>query len=201
MRRVLRPHGLCYVNFLAREDGEFGQGREVEPGTFVNAEDGKSTAHTYFTDEEGDRLFAGCELVRKEKRIIDKRFEGCMHRMSFIDYILQKPAGRMAGSAGDQRLRRGAVAFPPRSSHPLSQRQQAIDALEGFSAFAPYSLSSQVSTPLKNITGARSPSTGYQAARSSPRVTFQASNVPAGVVTSSCPDTRTSSRSATGPLS
>ncbi len=90
IRRVLRPGGLYYLNFLSRENEEYGAGQEIEPGTFLQAEQAGETLHTYFDDDEGDGLFEHDLLVRKEKRVIDFWAGGDSHRTSYLDYYVQK---------------------------------------------------------------------------------------------------------------
>lgn len=87
MTRVLRPGGLCYVNFLLVEDTEtwepFGEAAAARQIL-------KSEGFAHFEDNEADVYFHDYEVVRKEKKLIDKLVEGRVSRRAEIEYIAQK---------------------------------------------------------------------------------------------------------------
>ena len=85
--RTLKPGGLCYVNFLSVDDEE-----TWEPFCeTASARDLlKSERFAHFEDREADPYFQDCEIVRKEKRLIDKLWEGRMLRRAEIEYIAWK---------------------------------------------------------------------------------------------------------------
>jgi len=68
MERVLKMEGMLYVNFLSVDDSEFGRGRQVGDGEFVQDEEGGKTLHSYFADHEPDQYFDGFEILVKQKR-------------------------------------------------------------------------------------------------------------------------------------
>jgi SAM-dependent methyltransferase len=67
MRRVLKPGGLCFLGVISRETWP-PMGREVEPGEFWADEHGEEVVHSAYTDEEADRLFAGWNVLLKDRR-------------------------------------------------------------------------------------------------------------------------------------
>ncbi|UCE65813.1 MAG: class I SAM-dependent methyltransferase [Candidatus Zixiibacteriota bacterium] len=87
MERVLKPHGLCFVNFKSVDDPddrafcETGFARRL-----LNSE-----RFSKFEDEEADSYFGDFEILRKEKRLIDKKLENRDRlKQAFIDYIARK---------------------------------------------------------------------------------------------------------------
>ncbi|MFX1390615.1 MAG: class I SAM-dependent methyltransferase [Promethearchaeota archaeon] len=92
MIRVLKPGGLCFVNFLSIDSDYCGEGEEQNPGEFLQIEGDKKILHTFFTDEESDGFFDNLEIeiLYKEKRILHKRIEDRLMRDSYFDYIIQK---------------------------------------------------------------------------------------------------------------
>jgi ubiquinone/menaquinone biosynthesis C-methylase UbiE len=92
MIRVLKPGGLCFVNFLSVDSEFYGEGEEQNPGECVQIEGDEKILHTFFTDSESDRFFDNLEIeiLFKEKRIYHKKFENRLMRDSYIDYIVQK---------------------------------------------------------------------------------------------------------------
>ncbi|MFX1600251.1 MAG: class I SAM-dependent methyltransferase [Promethearchaeota archaeon] len=92
MIRVLKPGGLCFVNFLSVDSEFYGKGKEQNPGEFVELHGDEKVMHTYFTDEESDGFFENLdiEILYKEKRILHKKLEDRVMKDSYIDYIVQK---------------------------------------------------------------------------------------------------------------
>ena len=93
MIRVLKPGGLCFVNFLSVDSGFYSEGNEENPGVCVITEGDEEIMHTFFTDDESDTFFDNkdIEILFKEKRILHKKFEdGEVMDDAYIDYIVQK---------------------------------------------------------------------------------------------------------------
>jgi ubiquinone/menaquinone biosynthesis C-methylase UbiE len=92
MIRVLKPGGLCFVNFLSVDSEYFGEGEEQSPGEFLQSEGDEKVIHTFFTDEESDEFFENLEIeiLYKEKRILQEKLEDRVMKDSYIDYIVQK---------------------------------------------------------------------------------------------------------------
>jgi len=92
MIRVLKPGGLCFVNFLSVDSEFYGEGEEQNPGEFLQIEGDEKVMHTFFTDEESDGFFGNLEIeiLFKEKRILHKKLEDRVMKDSYIDYIVLK---------------------------------------------------------------------------------------------------------------
>lgn len=90
MKRVLKPNGLLFVNFLTLKDFRVGDGLDLGDNQFEQEEDDELVIHSYYDYDEADALFEDMELIYKEDRVPERRFEGEWIRQGFIDYILQK---------------------------------------------------------------------------------------------------------------
>jgi ubiquinone/menaquinone biosynthesis C-methylase UbiE len=91
IERVLKPEGLCFVNYLSVDDAGCGQGEALGKGEYQQIEAGEPTVHTYFEDDEADALFAGFDVLLKEKRILDRMMDGGERLVQgYIDYIARK---------------------------------------------------------------------------------------------------------------
>jgi len=67
IERVIRPDGLCFVNFVSVDD--------------------EGPADSYYGDNEPDQYFDNFLILHKEKRII---LIGKEQKQAYIDYIVQK---------------------------------------------------------------------------------------------------------------
>jgi ubiquinone/menaquinone biosynthesis C-methylase UbiE len=85
--RVLKCEGLCYVNFLSVDDEETWE-PFCQTGPALDLLKSKGFAH--FEDDEADIYFEAYEILRKEKRIQDKLWEGKLRRRAEIEYITRK---------------------------------------------------------------------------------------------------------------
>ena len=85
--RVLKRDGLCYVNFLSVDDAETWEPfcKTSPPIKLL-----KSEVFAHFEDNEADFYFEPYEIIRKEKRIQDKLWEGKLRRRAEIEYIARK---------------------------------------------------------------------------------------------------------------
>ena len=86
IERVLRPAGLCYVNFDSVDDPDR---REYTDSFFVR-EVLRSRRFSHFEDDEADVYFGGFTILRKEKRLIEELYEGKRIKQAYIDYIARK---------------------------------------------------------------------------------------------------------------
>jgi len=86
MKRVLRHAGLLFVNFTSVDDPDRSEFRD---SVFVR-EKLRSLRFSLYEDDEADAYFDGFTLLRKEKRLIDKLYEGEMIKQASIDYIARK---------------------------------------------------------------------------------------------------------------
>ena len=85
--RVLKCDGLCYVNFLSVDDLETWEPFcETAPVKHLL----KSKRFAHFKDNEADAYFRDFQVVRKEKRLIDKLWEGRILKRAEVEYIARK---------------------------------------------------------------------------------------------------------------
>lgn len=85
IQRVLKPHGLCYVNFLSVDDPDRGPFRRTEFTLLL-----RSKRFSHHKDNEADKYFRNFVIVRKEKRRIEKLWYGRKIKQAYIDYIAKK---------------------------------------------------------------------------------------------------------------
>ena len=86
MRRVLKRRGLLFVNFLSVDDPD---DRPFCNGTFPTNLLG-SERFSKHKDTEADAYFDLFEILRKEKRLIEKYHDGKKLCQAYIDYIARK---------------------------------------------------------------------------------------------------------------
>lgn len=89
MKRVLKPGGLMFVNFLSVDDFRFGEGPDLGDNQFEQMDD-EPVIHSYFEYDEAERYFEDMGFVFKERRIIERMFAGDRIRQGFVDYIVRK---------------------------------------------------------------------------------------------------------------
>jgi len=94
IERVLKPGGVCFVNFLSVDSDSFSMGEEISKGEFLSIEFGQETFHTYYEDGEPDAYFGAFEMLRREKRIRELWIDGERHGRAYIDYIAKKKPER-----------------------------------------------------------------------------------------------------------
>ncbi len=91
IHRVLKPGGVCFVNFLSTEDGEYGEGEEVEKDVFAQkCATMDSVLHAYFELNEADSLFTDFKILFKEKRWQMRYSDKQSVPQAYLDYILVK---------------------------------------------------------------------------------------------------------------
>ena len=86
IERVLRRGGLCYVNFTSVDDPDRRPFCESAPAKHLL----KSERFAQHEDDEADAYFYNFEVVRKEKRIIDKVHGSGRLKQVYIEYIARK---------------------------------------------------------------------------------------------------------------
>lgn len=89
MKRVLKPGGLLFVNFLSVDDFRCGEGPDLGDKEYQQMDD-DPVIHSYYDYDEGEKHFEGMEFVIKERRIIERIYEGERIKQGFIDYIVKK---------------------------------------------------------------------------------------------------------------
>ena len=90
IKRVIRPGGLCFINFLSVEDCNCGAGEEADEGEYLQSEGDEEIIHTYYKPDEAEKHFRGMDILYKENRILERIFEGRKIRQGDIDYIARK---------------------------------------------------------------------------------------------------------------
>lgn len=94
MLRVLKKGGYLYVDFLNKDDGEYGKGEAVDPvnspGEFRQKERGDEVLHSYYEDGEADSYFDEVLIELKNKNSMRILHEGTVHQLSFVEYIIKK---------------------------------------------------------------------------------------------------------------
>ncbi|MFX0022471.1 MAG: class I SAM-dependent methyltransferase [Candidatus Hermodarchaeota archaeon] len=86
--RVLVPGGLCYLNFLSKDDKWYDKNEETKPGEILS--DNEENIHSYYDDGEPDDFFHNFDILYKEKRHILKGRYFNTGRTCVLDYILKK---------------------------------------------------------------------------------------------------------------
>ncbi|SFC17850.1 class I SAM-dependent methyltransferase [Clostridium uliginosum] len=90
IKRVLKPGGVCCINFLSLHDSGYGNGDEVGENEFFQIERGEKVIHTYYNINEGELHFKDMKILFKENRILERIYEGQKIKQGYIDYIVQK---------------------------------------------------------------------------------------------------------------
>ena len=87
--RVLRPGGICYVNFLTPEDCHYGVGEPLGPGEFRMGTTCGAEMHSFFTAGEPDAFFRDLVVLRRESQV--GRHEAGTDLTSAMGYVARKP--------------------------------------------------------------------------------------------------------------
>jgi ubiquinone/menaquinone biosynthesis C-methylase UbiE len=88
--RVLVPGGICYLNFLSKDDKWYDENEETKPGEIINNHETEESIHSYYHDNEPDDFFHNFEILYKEKRQILKGNYFTTGRTCILDYIIRK---------------------------------------------------------------------------------------------------------------
>ena len=86
IKRVLRCGGLCYVNFVSVEDPDNRPFCETAPARDLL----KSEGFAKHEDDEADVYFTGLQILRKEKRRVEKVHGSDRLTQVTIEYIARK---------------------------------------------------------------------------------------------------------------
>ena len=90
IHRVLVKGGLCYLNFLSKDDINFDEKEESKPGEVISIERGQEEVHSYYEDNEPDEYLEKFEIIYKEKRHVLKGKYFQTGRTCILDYIMKK---------------------------------------------------------------------------------------------------------------
>ena len=88
--RVLMKGGLCYLNFLSKDDIWFDEKKQTRPGEVITKEGDEEYLHSYYDDNEADAFFDDFEILYKEKKQIFKGNYFNTGRTCVLDYIVKK---------------------------------------------------------------------------------------------------------------
>lgn len=86
IERVLRRKGLCYVNFVSVDDRNTRPFSEAAPARRLLG----SKRFAQHEDAEADAYFVRFEILRKEKRLVDKVHGKGRLKQAYIEYIARK---------------------------------------------------------------------------------------------------------------
>jgi len=90
IQRVLMKGGLCYLNFLSKDDVNFDEKGESNPGEIISFHENQEYIHSYYEDNEPDDYIKNFEIIYKEKRhILNGKYYNT-GRTCILDYILKK---------------------------------------------------------------------------------------------------------------
>ncbi len=91
MYRVLKKGGICYINFLSKDDYHYGNGIEQNPGEIITIEGNEKLLHSFYDDDEPDKYLKDFQIIYKEKRHVLEGNYFTTGRTCIIDYIVKKP--------------------------------------------------------------------------------------------------------------
>ena len=90
IKRILKPGGLCCLNFLSVYDEDYGEGKMLGENEFLQIERGEEVIHTYYEINEAESHFTDMKILFKENRILERIYENKKIKQGYIDYIIQK---------------------------------------------------------------------------------------------------------------
>ncbi|MDR3595549.1 class I SAM-dependent methyltransferase [Clostridium sp.] len=90
MKRVLKPNGLLFVNFLTTKDHRCGTGVAIGENQYEQMDDDIHVIHSYFEEDEPEKYFENMKILYKESRVLERIYEGKKIRQGFVDYIVKK---------------------------------------------------------------------------------------------------------------
>jgi ubiquinone/menaquinone biosynthesis C-methylase UbiE len=90
MKRVLKPNGLLFVNFLTTKDHRCGTGVAIGENQYEQMDDDIPVIHSYFEEDEPEKYFENMKILYKESRVLERIYKGKKIRQGFVDYIVKK---------------------------------------------------------------------------------------------------------------
>ncbi|MBT2293389.1 class I SAM-dependent methyltransferase [Paenibacillus albidus] len=90
MKRVLKPGGLLFANFLTVNDFRCGEGVDLGEHQYEQFDDDLPVIHSYYRADEPDVMFKDMEVLYKEDRVLERLYNGERIRQGFVDYIAKK---------------------------------------------------------------------------------------------------------------
>ena len=86
IERVLKPDGLCYVNFVSVDEPDQGPFCETAPARYRL----KSERFAQHQDDEADAYYRNFEVLLKQKRLLEKVHGDKKIEQAYIEYIARK---------------------------------------------------------------------------------------------------------------
>ena len=90
MFRVLKKGGILCMNFLWKNNVHPSLGEEKNSGEFWNMEHGEQTVHSFFTEEEVEKMLEGTKILLKDKVQAKIFFTEEYFWESSFEFIVQK---------------------------------------------------------------------------------------------------------------
>lgn len=93
MYRVLKPGGLCFINFASNDDDRSMVGVMVSEGEYLQEEHGEQILHSYHDESEAEHYFENnqFEVVYKEvRKRTGPAMKGGKVTLGYVDYIVRK---------------------------------------------------------------------------------------------------------------
>lgn len=95
MLRVLKKGGLLYINFQSTDSTGLNYGKDIGDNEILDISEAdkngfEDTFHSYYNNDEADKLFDGIELLHKGTSIFEYTYNDVECQSVTIDYILQK---------------------------------------------------------------------------------------------------------------
>ena len=90
IKRITKPGGLIFVNFLSTDDQGYGIGKALSASEFEQSENEETFIHSYYEHSEADKYFEGMEILFKEIRSLERLYNGKKIKQGYIDYIIKK---------------------------------------------------------------------------------------------------------------
>ena len=74
---------------MSIDDFRFGEGPHLGKNQYEQMDD-EPVIHSYFDYDEADKYFEDMQFILKERRVVERVFEGEKIKQGFIDYIFRK---------------------------------------------------------------------------------------------------------------
>ncbi len=89
MERVLIRDGLLFINVRSIDSSDYGHGEELAPGEFLGRHGTEEVIHTFFEDDEIDKILFNFDIIFKKKWFLFNA-EGWTRDLAMIEYIARK---------------------------------------------------------------------------------------------------------------
>ncbi|NHK30927.1 MAG: class I SAM-dependent methyltransferase [Asgard group archaeon] len=89
MERVLVKDGLLFINVRSIDSSDYGHGKELGSGEFLSKHGSEDVIHTYFEDNEIDKVLTNFKIIFKKKWHLFTA-EDWTNNLVMIEYIARK---------------------------------------------------------------------------------------------------------------